>query len=792
MIRREQILQPGSSLKHRLPWIDGGASSHELMPGGYEASDASCLSKTSSEHARSPLPRGSNHAFLTRDPSIRAIGSVPSLRRPSEKGIHQVSVANYPPAVSSLDLDSRTISRPSGFSDRGKISPTATRKHSEPPCIPPRHPDHHRRTKAEDKCPESLTHAVAGYETLMDDAVDVAEEASRLGRHEEVSQVLDEALQALRRASSVSQTHRANLNQPPRVFEFEPESGIESSSSIYTTDDNTVNDLENGTSKVKSRIGSLPNTVTVRKGHHRAITSEHGDIHSVAGTPPRFYNDPEDLQVMDFADRQPSQSSAVDGHKSRRESTRRPSRLTGRQGYSREPRNVLYHGDKSEQQDIHRLSIGEPSRALPEVPSNPWKPKHGLADEYYNEKPRRRHTSKAIGATTDDIGDVRRRKEHYRNLDPETPGLSLKRKHHFSLRSHQGFSFGHHVRRQPIARKWRTLRKRITATIACINTAFLGYVIGVYAGEVPKIQYQVVDPKHYIIQGNVYLFIGLAISTFFFWPLPLLHGRKPYTLIAFAIALPLQFPQAVVVSSVRPPSDASFRIGLLVSRGFTGLVLGLANINLITTLFDLFGASLQSSNPHQEVVFHDDVRRDGGGMGVWLGIWAWCFTGSISVGFLTGAGIISHLNPQWGFYITVIVGAVVLLLNVISPETRRSAYRRSYTEFIDDDEKVRRRIARGEAKLHLESEGPMWWGQEVWAGIRLNFQMLFQWGFSLLALYTGWTYAQVVLVIVVSKTCFQSMWRPVLTTIISFLDLYFRANIGCGRNMLDSESSPSP
>lgn len=246
------------------------------------------------------------------------------------------------------------------------------------------------------------------------------------------------------------------------------------------------------------------------------------------------------------------------------------------------------------------------------------------------------------------------------------------------------------------------------------------------------------------------LYIGLAISTFLFWPLPLLHGRKPYTLAALAVALPLQFPQATIVSAPRSPTDAIYRVGLLLSRFFTGLVLGFANINNITTLFDLFGASLQSTNPHQELVIINDVRRHGGGMGIWLGIWTWSFIASIALGFLTGAGIIADLNPEWGFYIVVILAAFVLFLNVITPETRRSAYRRTVGEFFDrGNDRIKRRVARGEIKLHISETGPKYWVEEMLAGLKLSWRMLFQAGFSVLALYLAWIYAQVVLVIVV-------------------------------------------
>lgn len=54
------------------------------------------------------------------------------------------------------------------------------------------------------------------------------------------------------------------------------------------------------------------------------------------------------------------------------------------------------------------------------------------------------------------------------------------RRKHVSLREGQGFSLGRYHRRQPIAREWNTHRKRITATIACLNTVFIGLITGIY------------------------------------------------------------------------------------------------------------------------------------------------------------------------------------------------------------------------------------------------------------------------------------------------------------------------
>lgn len=241
----------------------------------------------------------------------------------------------------------------------------------------------------------------------------------------------------------------------------------------------------------------------------------------------------------------------------------------------------------------------------------------------------------------------------------------------------------------------------------------------------------------------------MAITTFLFWPLPLLHGRKPYTLVALGVALPLQFPQAVMVMNRRFGNNGKYMAGLLISRALSGIALGVAHINFRSTLLDLFGASLQSTHPHGEIVVVDDVRRHGGGMGLWLGIWSLCSIGSIALGFLIGALIVSGLNVAWGFYVTVILIACVLFLNVIAPETRRAAHRRTMSEIEMPNMSITRRVARGEIKMHVSGDGPRWWWEEVFAGIQLSLKMLDQPGFGVMALYLGWVYGEIVLVIVV-------------------------------------------
>lgn len=241
--------------------------------------------------------------------------------------------------------------------------------------------------------------------------------------------------------------------------------------------------------------------------------------------------------------------------------------------------------------------------------------------------------------------------------------------------------------------------------------------------------------------------------------------------------LPLQFPQAIAISGYRQPNSVLARVGLLLPRFLTGFAMGFANINFLPTLFDLFGASLMSERPHQEIVVKEDVRRQGGGIGLWLGIWCWCYIGSLSVGFCIGACIISTLNPSWGFYLVIILLAFFLFVNVVAPETRPSPYRRSLINFFDaSGSNIKRRLARGEVRLHIYNTGPKWWLEEVTAGIVLTTRMLSQPGCLLMILYLAWIYAQVVLIITLLGALLSRNYTARSTTVgLAALSIAFGA-----------------
>lgn len=332
-----------------------------------------------------------------------------------------------------------------------------------------------------------------------------------------------------------------------------------------------------------------------------------------------------------------------------------------------------------------------------------------------------------------------------------TRKIDLRRHRHVDVPGHsRDFDLHQLCHHAPVARDWPISRKRFTATAACLNAACIGMVIGIYSGEVPAIQYVIVDFHHYTILGNVFLYCAMAIPTLFLWPLPLLHGRKVYTVGGLAIAMCLQIPQAVAVSDYRLPDVTSYRQLLFISRALSGFAFGFVIINIQGTLLDCFGASLQSHSPHGEVLDPYDVRRHGGGMGLWLGIWSFASLASISLGFMIGAFIINNANVMWGFWTCFALLLVVLLLNIITPEVRRSAYRRTLTEMHGKDGEFSR-VARGEVKMHVESIGPYWWGEEVLAGIKMNWMMVQQPGFLVLAVYTAWVYAQFTMILMVSS-----------------------------------------
>lgn len=289
----------------------------------------------------------------------------------------------------------------------------------------------------------------------------------------------------------------------------------------------------------------------------------------------------------------------------------------------------------------------------------------------------------------------------------QPPEIDLRKRSYVDV-YHQGQSFDvYDTTPHPvIARQWPNSRKRFTAFVACMDTACIAFLFGVYDGQVPAMQYALADFGHYTILGNVVMYAGLALTSLACWPLPLLHGRKPYSIFALLITLVLQVPQGLAVAGFRDPSTMTYKCLLLISRAGSGLALGLSYINLRAVLLDCFGASLRSQLADSEDVDPLDVRQHGGGMGMWLGFVSWCTIGPISIGFMVGASIVhSGATTSWGFWICMFVLLLCLFLNIIVPETRETAFRRTLAD-LSGQQGSFSRVTRGEVKMHLDSTGP--------------------------------------------------------------------------------------
>ncbi|TGZ77639.1 hypothetical protein EX30DRAFT_351623 [Ascodesmis nigricans] len=143
---------------------------------------------------------------------------------------------------------------------------------------------------------------------------------------------------------------------------------------------------------------------------------------------------------------------------------------------------------------------------------------------------------------------------------------------------------------------WGLHGKRFSAAVTGVLLALAGWIIGNYHGELPAIQKHLELSSGAAQLGNVAFFLTMALSIFVFWPLPLLHGRKPYIMVSLALMIPLQLPQGLPLPPyTAPPEDVvrsmtPYAVCFMFFRALSGLVFGFAFVNTFNTVLDLFGA----------------------------------------------------------------------------------------------------------------------------------------------------------------------------------------------------------
>jgi len=277
-----------------------------------------------------------------------------------------------------------------------------------------------------------LNHAVQGLNELMEGALRIAGQAAHNGRPDEIAAIFDDATAHLR--------HATVTQKQPRRRQHHSTDGLQC---IQEKSYKSV--LPSGPPKAHLPLSRRNQTVhrTARDRHDDAIEQHHLGLpatlsraHMPAVRPgqsarrharPRL-DDPVELHYQSF-----------------------PIRA---QRYLRDERRPERGRTKVTNIPDRRLPVAPIVQAVP--------PARGSL------RPMPESSSSSHGSS------------NATTIGPDDLDLKHPRKRHISLPANQDISLGRHHHRQPIAREWSTYKKRITATIACMNTVFIGLIVGIY------------------------------------------------------------------------------------------------------------------------------------------------------------------------------------------------------------------------------------------------------------------------------------------------------------------------
>ena len=437
--------------------------------------------------------------------------------------------------------------------------------------------------------PGPLNRTVSDLENLMEEALNVAKDAAKSGRSEDVATILNNATLALRKANLVSGSIGRPLVLSPAESTRSSEAEFGDSRSDLSSRHNKESSGETLPTIFTKSANSSRQPILTRShdahksqkaifGHH--MKSNHrmssGD-NSMSPTPPRLYQPASaDSIVRDFAYkgksslrrhvRRRSLGAAADYYGDQGESVTsqpgvRRSIVTQNKGYpmvNKDGKRGLYQADvplvhreplgkeervkrahamqraesvpvgpANEELDLKPMDSTNDLRSIEHKPTNTVpqrvdsrltqndngdgqgrpQPEHQshhfrlpafLESSYYRENGTGTRKKSGAAGTTEEArygtnptnlsnDDQASKTERY--SDQPSPltsqDLSLKhpRRKHISLNEGQGFSLGRYHKRQPIAREWNLSRKRLTATIACLNTIFLGLIAGIYVSS---------------------------------------------------------------------------------------------------------------------------------------------------------------------------------------------------------------------------------------------------------------------------------------------------------------------
>lgn len=344
---------------------------------------------------------------------------------------------------------------------------------------------------------ESLQRAVVNLEELVHEAIAVAEDAARDQHSDDAREILEEATNAMLNAEAILDRQPSG---PLRVSDFNTNSERSSTKSVGSSV--KVDKRSYETMLTVDSTDGQPVTIAQYKRDGKAPASEQAEVVIEVGRPQlQHAKDHNRRYLCDLPGGEPPASFSKPSHESiiidwayvhshrKRSDTSLSSSNSTTSSLRKTPvglrmRRINLPLEPSTSKSPERDQVGLVVRALPNRQAV-----HEHIEKYERPPHMPRHSSRQVRATesynrrsTDDK-ELFYDSKVYPVLDPNTPGLSLKHKNHLSLLDRQGFSLARSHRHQPLARNWSTVRKRIAAAIACINTALIGIMVGVYVSR---------------------------------------------------------------------------------------------------------------------------------------------------------------------------------------------------------------------------------------------------------------------------------------------------------------------
>jgi hypothetical protein len=334
-----------------------------------------------------------------------------------------------------------------------------------------------------------LNAAINRLENLMQQAGELAQEAADNDKPQEFAHIADEAAVAFREASHPSDDHRSNRVRQPLRFRI---TNTSSESSFSSSDSSTM-----GTVITKITHSSQPAVHVTYDHHSRHPRLENGfladgdsdlapsrgrSIHRQANVdqPASIFPGTKDL-ALSRRNKSRSRSSSSHEHWMGRRPTRTFTTLPNAPINARRPKLLVPHSNSP----LPLQSALRQRKGTTHVnsPPHPWvPPHHNTAYQPADGDSRRPNTARGYVNWDKELSKKPKHRDHHRGLDLEsrTYRKSL-RPGQTAVRVRRGSHVEQiHTKRDPIARRWGHFRKRFTATVACINTAIVGYIIGVY------------------------------------------------------------------------------------------------------------------------------------------------------------------------------------------------------------------------------------------------------------------------------------------------------------------------